>query len=315
MSAAITLADTPDTLAGSTERRDYSGPSGSRSYDLYVPDNDSGQPMPLVVMLHGSTQDPVDFATGTGMNELADEHSFVVAYPAQPRSANMTHSWNWYRSEDQSAGAGEPSIIAGITAEIAAAQNVDEDRIYVAGLSAGGAMAAVMAATYPEVYAAVGVHSGLAYQAASNLFAGLMVMNTGGASPAAVGTLPLIVFHGDADSTVAPVNAAHLITARVGSHSPFEAVTVAAGAEGDSYAYTRTVHPGPDGTVAAESWLVHGQSHAWSGGNATVVTPIPEVRLRRGKWCGSFSNTRSGSENLLHARRQLPRVTILPATT
>lgn len=268
MSSAVSSVGTT-VDGGGTSNLHYTGPAGSRQYDLYVPINHTARPMPLIVMLHGSTQDPADFAAGTAMNELADENSFVVAYPAQPTAANMTNSWNWYRAEDQSAGAGEPAIIAGITAEIVAAYDIDENRIYIAGLSAGGAMAAIMAATFPDVYAAVGVHSGIAYQAASNLFAGLMVMNTGAASPADPGTVPLIVFHGDSDSTVVPVNATHLITARVGADGAYEASRMAAGADPEgAYAFTRTVHPGPDGTVAAESWLVHGQGHAWSGGSA-----------------------------------------------
>ena len=175
-------------------------------YKLYVPSSHAGQPLPLVVMLHGCTQDPDDFAAGTGMNFAAEERGCLVAYLAQNQSANMQRCWNWFQAQDQGRGGGEPALVAGLIDAVADEFAVDRKKIYVAGLSAGGAMAAVVGQAYPDLFAAVGVHSGLAAGAARDMPGAFAAMRGGTPTVLAGRAVPTIVFHGEADATVAPVN-------------------------------------------------------------------------------------------------------------
>ncbi len=250
----------------------YSNAAGARAYRLYVPAGHAGGPMPLVVMLHGGTQDAATFAVATGMNELAERQALLVAYPEQPRSANAGRYWNWFIPGHQRRDAGEPSLIAGITRQVTDRYGADATRVYVAGFSAGGAMAAVMAAVYPDLYAAAGVHSGLPYAVAGDMASAFAAMKQGAPRPARHPgrPLPLIVFHGDRDAIVAPANAAGLIDHALATASPDRRpgtpTAVATGQVPGGHAYTRTCYQDPAGTALAERWIIHHGGHAWSGG-------------------------------------------------
>ena len=251
------------------EERTFSNDAGSRTYKVYVPSGYSGQSLPVVIMLHGCTQNPDDFAAGTRMNEVGEEQTFLVAYPRQPQSANMQKCWNWFNAGDQQRESGEPSLIAGIAKQVVEEFSADPARVYVAGLSAGGAAAAIMAATYPDIFAAVGVHSGLACGAARDMPSAFAAMSGGGTirQRGEGRTVPTIVFHGDADRTVNPVNSDHVIAQATQEAALTKMVT--RGETPSGTAYTRTVQLDADGGEVLEQWVLHGAGHAWSGGSAS----------------------------------------------
>ena len=252
---------------------------GSRAYKLFVPGAarpGTAAPLPLVVMLHGCTQNPDDFAAGTRMNDAAQHDGFHVLYPEQSREHNPQGCWNWFKHTHQDRDRGEPAILASMVRAVMAEHSIDPQRVYVAGLSAGGAMAAILGQTHPDLFAAVGVHSGLAAGAARDMpsaFAAMQGNATAssgrlsplrGAAPQASSTRrppPTIVFHGDEDRTVHPVNGERVLGG-VGAHS----VQPLQGECGRRF--TRHLHSAADGQVLAEHWVVHGAGHAWSGGSA-----------------------------------------------
>jgi poly(hydroxyalkanoate) depolymerase family esterase len=268
---------TPDTAPGAQFLTgSYTNAAGTRSYKLYVPSGDLRLPLPLVVMLHGCTQSPDDFAAGTRMNELAEKHQCFVLYPAQAQGANAQKCWNWFNATEQRRDQGEPSLIAGMTREIMRTYAVDDRRVYVAGLSAGGAMAAIMGIAYPDLYAAVGVHSGLPYGAAHDLPSAFVAMDGGGTTPAHSQTgktngiyssPPTIVFHGDGDATVHSRNGDQVIAQSISAHGTKPKVTVQHGHVPDGHAYTRSIYSDASGHALVEHWCVHGAGHAWSGGS------------------------------------------------
>ena len=239
----------------------------TRRYKLYTPPGSSDEGLPLVVMLHGCTQNPDDFAAGTGMNELARSQGCYVLYPEQSANANPQRCWNWFKHNHQSRGRGEAALLASMTLEVMQGQGIDARRVYIAGLSAGGAMAAIVAAAYPEIFAAVGVHSGLAVGAADNFAEALAAMKSGAAvNKATVSTsaVPTIVFHGDQDRTVHPRNGEQVIAAL--QADGVERLEQGISTQGRSF--TRSCH-GRNGADFAELWVLHGGGHAWSGGSAT----------------------------------------------
>ena len=287
------------------EERLYTSQAGSLAYKLYIPSGYRGQAIPLIVMLHGCTQTPDDFAAGTRMNALAEAHTCFVAYPAQAAAANPSKCWNWFNPDNQQRGAGEPSLIAGMTRQIMRDYPADPRRVYAAGLSAGGAAAAIMGMTYPDLYAAIGVHSGLARGAASDLPSAFAAMRQGESAtsgvlaslpldsglltrlravlpgkPAAFETpsrdagnaqrqraVPTIVFHGDRDTTVHSRNGDLVVEQSRTAAAMDLHKRVEHGRAPEGHAYSRTLYADASGQAILEQWVIHGAGHAWSGGS------------------------------------------------
>jgi len=266
---------------------------GSRNFKLWIPTTlESGQPWPLLMLLHGCRLDAEHMAAISGMNDVAEANRFLVVYPEQSRRANLLRCWNWFRPEHQERGAGEPSILAAVVGQIRSTYSVDPDRVYVAGVSAGAAMAVILAATYPDLFAALAVFAGAEFKAASTTSEGFAVMKRGGPDPTRQGQLafevmrsgfaqakrrrmPVIVFHGTADYRVAPVNADQVI-AQWGKTNACLAVEhaetgfslterVISSEVPGGYAYQKHVYVEHDSRLLMEKWLVRGLGHAWSG--------------------------------------------------
>ena len=247
---------------------------GQRDYKLYIPANQTVSAMPLIVMLHGCTQSPDDFAAGTGMNALAEQHGFLVAYPAQPSGANANKCWNWFRAEDQARDRGEPALIAGLTHDILRDYPVDPARVYVAGLSAGGAAAAIMGAAYPDLFSAVGVHSGLAVGSAADIPQAFSAMRSGASGKKLAQGVPTIVFQGLADATVNPSNGQAVVAQTLAAHSGLKRST-SKGKSAGGKSYRQTCYDDAKGRSICEYWEIDSAGHAWAGGqpNGSYTDP------------------------------------------
>lgn len=249
-------------------KRTFTCASGQREYRLFIPAG--GEPCGLIVMLHGCRQTPEDFAVGTNMNAVAQGHNLLVAYPHQPSAANPMSCWNWFRPRDQAPLGGEAEIIAGLTESLRAEFNIPGETVFLAGLSAGGAMAAVLGSTHPALYSAVGIHSGLAYKSADDMKSAFAAMR-GQNGPrrkelAGDGFRPrLIVFHGTDDQTVAPANARQLWEDAVRSKGPGDILDLRISSGGRTV--DRRIFTAGAEVASVEEWMIHGSGHAWCGGN------------------------------------------------
>lgn len=252
--------------------RRHRSAAGSRGYKLFIPASQPKRPTGLILMLHGCKQTPDDFAIGTHMNALAEKHGMALAYPEQTRRHNAISCWNWFKPGNQMRGMGEPAILAALTRKLMREFGLDRERVFVAGLSAGGAMATILADVYPDVFSAAGVHSGLARGAAHDLVSAMTAMRSGSK---ANGFAPVIatrshavrwiIFQGENDSTIHPSNAAQIVTSAVDGDTALSKI-VRRTVRGR--AYSRSEYRGSDGMIQIELWMIEGAGHAWSGGRA-----------------------------------------------
>lgn len=317
LAAWLLVVGRDEAHAGAWVRGSVANAAGARSYQLWVPDrHDVKKKSPLVVMLHGCLQTPEDFAAGARMNEVADAHNFLVAYPEQPATANPYKCWNWFDPAHQSRGAGEPSLIARVVEDVRATRGVDARRTYVVGVSAGGAMASVMAAGYPDLFAGLGVCAGMEYKAAANVAGALQAQQSGGPDPKAQGLqayeamtaatatpakgvnraarsgrrtplLRVIVFHGTLDTVVRPVNGEQVVAqwaqandllddARDNDSVDGAADVVTDGSVPGGHHFTRSVYHDAAGKPLLEHWAVRDMKHAWPGGSAAAQYTDPK---------------------------------------
>jgi poly(hydroxyalkanoate) depolymerase family esterase len=309
--ATILLGPPPRAQAGDWVSGSASNSAGTRNYQLWVPsgqqNNNKGKPVSLVMMLHGCMQTPQDLAAISGMNSVADKNNFLVVYPEQTKEANPLRCWNWFDSKHQARDSGEPSLLAAIVSQVGSTYNIDAQRVYVAGISAGGAMAVVTGATYPDVFSGIGVSSGLAFKAGSDVQSGLAAMKQGAADPKQLGLeafksmreswadlpalnkrrMPVIVFHGDADPYLNPVNADQLIAqwAKANDYlddgkdndsvkaQPSKTIE---GSVPEGRSYTKSIYKDGASHLLMEKWIVKGMGHAWSG--SPVASPFADPK-------------------------------------
>ncbi len=282
-STANQPATMPDAVQPSNKTKPmltqtYTNDAGIRSYRLFLPSTTGDSVRGLVLMLHGCSQDADDFALGTAMNRHAEAHGLIVAYPCQTTADNAHGCWNWFEPANQQRGTGEPAILAGIAQEIAADHGVPKGTIFAAGLSAGGAMSALLGATYPDVFAAIGVHSGLAAGAANTVTAAFAAMQGHGgearlAQDASAAAPRVMIIHGTADTTVSPVNGIHIFAAAEAAH-PLARRMVETASNGHTAIVRLEM---PDGAIVAEHREVTGLAHAWSGGTSEGSFTAPDA--------------------------------------
>ncbi|MES2760270.1 MAG: PHB depolymerase family esterase [Pseudomonadota bacterium] len=268
-------------LSGISER----GTLRRMSYWLYLPDRPLAETadgsLPLIVMLHGCEQTATLFAQGTRMNQLAETAGYAVLYPQQSVSTHRHRCWKWYDRATQQGG-GDVPMIVGIINKVMANYPIDRSRIYICGISAGAAMANIVALNHPDLFAGLGLHSGPSFGGAHSTIGALTVMQHGagmrvdGAIAEVLGRreqfqpLPTILIHGDEDHVVRPINLAHLtrqamLVNRLPADSP-EQVEVKV-KRGRSY-QLRDVYSGRK--VMLRVARIAELKHAWSGGDERI---------------------------------------------